>query len=103
MRSQQSSPGVSAPALATRQSVRTGFEEDTIAAALEDKLHFDLAIPFEYASRHDWFMALALVVRDRLLDRYLRTLDIVVHSPTKVVAYLSAEFLMGPQLGNNLL
>ena len=92
----------SAPATDER-SVRTGLSEEAIAAALLDKLHYAQAVPIEFASRHDWYMALALAVRDRLLDRYLATLDAVVQSRAKVVAYLSAEFLTGPHLGNNLI
>ncbi len=48
-------------------------------------------------------MALALAVRDRLLDRYMTTIDTVLQSRAKVVAYFSAEYLTGPHLGNNLL
>ena len=50
-------------------------------------------------------MALALAVRERMLDRYMETLHTVTapQSHRKVVAYLSAEFLTGPHLGNNLL
>jgi glycogen phosphorylase len=84
-------------------SVRTGLSEEAIAAAIADKLHYEQAVPFEDASRHDWYMALALTVRDRLLDRYLTTLHAVLESRAKVVAYLSAEFLTGPHLGNHLI
>ncbi|MEB3307510.1 MAG: glycogen/starch/alpha-glucan phosphorylase, partial [Cyanobacteriota bacterium] len=55
------------------------------------------------ASRHDLYMALSYAVRDRLMTRYLAGLEAIRSTPTRVVAYLSAEFLIGPQLGNNLL
>ena len=50
-------------------------------------------------------MALAYTARDRMLDRYIKTVEAiaVAHTATKVVAYLSAEFLTGPHLGNSLL
>jgi glycogen phosphorylase len=40
-----------------------------------------------------------------MLDRYIRTVDAIAASDSggKVVAYLSAEFLTGPHLGNSLL
>ena len=43
-------------------------------------------------------MALAYTVRDRMLHRYIATLETIAdaHIPIKVVAYLSAEFLTGP-------
>ena len=74
-----------------------------IAAAIADKLHYEQAVPVGEASRHDWYMALALAVRDRLLGRYLTTLGAVLESRAKVVAYLSAEFLTGPHLVSNLI
>ena len=88
---------------AGHEPARRGPDDDVLAAELYDKLHYSQAIPSALASRHDWYMALALVVRDRLLDGYLRTIDAVLQSRTKVVAYLSAEFLTGPHLGNNLI
>ena len=50
-------------------------------------------------------MALAYTVRDRMLHRYIATLETIAdaHIPIKVVAYLSAEFLTGPHLGNSLI
>ena len=47
-------------------------------------------------------MALAYTVRDRLMQRWIKTLRNFTEDLT-VVAYLSAEFLIGPQLGTNLI
>jgi starch phosphorylase len=84
--------------------VRTGLEADAIAEALLDNLHYLVARLPQHATRNDWYMALAYTVRDRVLDRYIQTLDSMTQSGTevKVVAYLSAEFLTGPHLGNGL-
>jgi starch phosphorylase len=92
-------------ALADRPRVRTGLDADAIADALIDNLHFLQAKRPEHATRNDWYMALAYTVRDRVLDRYIRTLDAIAgpDSTAKVVAYLSAEFLTGPHLGNGLI
>jgi starch phosphorylase len=84
-------------------SIRTGLGEEAIAAAVVDHLHYEQAIPSKFATRHDWYMALALAVRDRLLDRYLTGIGSLLKSHPKVVAYLSAEFLTGPHLGNHLI
>jgi starch phosphorylase len=86
-------------------SVRTGLTADAIAEALIDNLHCLQAKLPERATRNDWYMALAYTVRDRMLDRYIRTLEAMTAARTgvKVVAYLSAEFLMGPHLGNGLI
>jgi len=55
------------------------------------------------ATRHDYYMALAYTVRDRMLHRWISTAEAYTKHGSRTVAYLSAEFLMGPHLGNNLL
>ncbi|WP_250474489.1 glycogen/starch/alpha-glucan phosphorylase [Caballeronia sp. GAFFF1] len=57
----------------------------------------------DIATRHDWYMALAFSVRDRMLARWAASTKIYAAKDVKVACYLSAEFLIGPQLGNNLL
>jgi glycogen phosphorylase len=55
------------------------------------------------ASRNDYYMALAFAVRDRMLQRWISTAAAYTEKGSRTVAYLSAEFLMGPHLGNNLI
>ena len=55
------------------------------------------------ATRADYHLALAHVVRDRLLQRWISTAAAYTAQGVRTVAYLSAEFLVGPHLGNNLL
>src|SRR6195256_6990130 len=55
------------------------------------------------ATRHDYYMALAYTVRDRMLPRWISTAEAYTSHGSRTVAYLTAEFLMGPHLGNNLL
>jgi glycogen phosphorylase len=77
---------------------------EEIASALIDNLRYRQAKHAEHATLNDWYMALAYTIRDRLLDRYIVTVgEIASTTPTKVVAYLSAEFLTGPHLGNALI
>jgi starch phosphorylase len=57
----------------------------------------------ETASLHDWYAALAYTVRDRMLQRWNKTVHTFIRQDTRVVGYLSAEFLMGPHLGNALI
>jgi starch phosphorylase len=85
-------------------NVRTGLEADAIAHALTDNLHCLQAKLPQHATRNDWYMALAYTVRDRMMDRYIATVETIAGNNTaKVVAYLSAEFLTGPHLGNSLI
>ena len=87
------------------QNVRTGLSADAIAEALVDNLRYLQAKLPEHATRNDWYMALAYTVRDRILERYINTVEAIsgASSTAKVVAYFSAEFLTGPHLGNSLI
>ncbi|MCE5244062.1 MAG: hypothetical protein LLF99_12775, partial [Desulfobacteraceae bacterium] len=55
------------------------------------------------ASKNDIYMALAYTVRDQLLHRWIKTIEQLAREDVKAVAYLSAEFLLGPHLENNLI
>ena len=86
------------------ENIRTGLGADAIAEALIDNLHYLQAKLPQHATHNDWYMALAYAVRDRILSRYISTVDAMTSAATtKVVAYLSAEFLTGPHLGNGLI
>ena len=87
------------------QSIRTGLEADAIATALIDNLHCLQGKLPQHATRNDWYMALACTVRDRMMHRYIGTVEAISQTKTnaKAVAYLSAEFLTGPHLGNALI
>ena len=86
-------------------SIRTSLDRTAVTQALIENLHCMQAKRPQSATRNDWFMALAYTVRDRALDRYIATLERISgeHPSAKVVAYLSAEFLTGPHLANNLI
>jgi starch phosphorylase len=57
----------------------------------------------QVATTHDLYMALAYTVRDQLLHRWIKTVERYLETDVKVVSYLSAEFLLGPHLKNNLI
>jgi starch phosphorylase len=82
---------------------RSGLSADDVFDGMTEHLFFTLGKLAPTASRHDLYMALSYAVRDRLMTRYLAGIEALHKAPTRVVAYLSAEFLIGPQLGNNLL
>jgi len=84
------------------EPTRTGLSPDTLARALRDNLYYTQGRIPEVATRHDWYAALAYTVRDRLLQRWIKTVHTLMQQDTRVVSYLSAEFLMGPHLGNAL-
>ena len=82
---------------------RSGLAANEVFDGMTEHLFYTLGKLAPTASRHDLYMALSYAVRDRLITRYLAGLEALRKTPTRAVAYLSAEFLIGPQLGNNLL
>ena len=57
----------------------------------------------EMATPNDLYMALAYTVRNQLLERWLNTVENYGRAGVRMVSYLSAEFLLGPHLENNLI
>jgi starch phosphorylase len=84
-------------------NVRTGNSPAEIKQSILDNLYCSQARIPQTATLNDWYMALAYTVRDRMLDNWLKSNIHRGRKDLKIVSYLSAEFLMGPHLGNNLM
>ena len=82
---------------------RTGSSAAAIELAIADHLVYSLGRIAPIANVYDHYSALSLAVRDRLQHRWAQTTELYLKEADKVVCYLSAEFLMGPYLGNSLL
>jgi starch phosphorylase len=54
------------------------------------------------ATQADYYTALAYTVRDLALRRWVSTAEAYTTHAVRTVAYFSAEYLLGPHLGNNL-
>src|SRR5690349_21312214 len=80
-----------------------GLDARSIRRDFVAKLFFELAKFPGVATRNDHYLALAYVVRDRLLHRWVRSARAYLEGQHRTVVYLSAEYLLGPQLPNNLL
>ena len=92
------------PAPATRPDPqRATVDVEALARAIVDHLFYTRGTLPEHASRNDWYLALAHAVRDRLLDKWVMTARTLMQQDVRVVGYLSAEFLVGPHLANNVL
>jgi glycogen phosphorylase len=74
-----------------------------IKQAFLDNLHSRLGRLERFATKNDLYLALALTVRDRLFERIVETMDTYGGVNARRIAYLSAEYLPGPHLANNLL
>lgn len=82
---------------------RTGLSVETLKRAFLDNLFYIQGKFPALASIKDYYMALAYTVRDRLLQRWIHSASAYTQNGARTVCYLSAEFLMGPHLGNNLI
>ncbi|WP_239121538.1 MULTISPECIES: glycogen/starch/alpha-glucan phosphorylase [Spirulina sp. CCY15215] len=82
---------------------RTGLSIETLRRAVADNLFYLQGKFLGTATKNDYYMALAYTVRDRLLQRWLNTVQTYIREEVKIVCYLSAEFLVGPHLANNLI
>lgn len=70
--------------------------------AIENHLKCTLARDARTATRQDWYLATAHAVRDRIMERYIVTMQTHANANTRRVYYLSLEYLMGRMLHNNL-
>src|SRR6202012_4756585 len=95
------------PAVATGITARIALpaeDEDvaTLRRALVAKLAYAVGKDPIVASPHDWFIATALTVRDRIVDRWFPSTRAIYAEKRKRVYYLSLEFLIGRLLFDSL-
>ncbi len=84
-------------------AARTGLSVADLKQSFLDNLFCGLGRLADGATRNDAYTALAMSVRDRVLAQSVRTMEAYRGHDARAVAYLSAEFLPGPHLANNLL
>jgi starch phosphorylase len=88
---------------AGKEACATADTADQFRRDIAEKL-FCMAGKFpEVATKNDYYLALAYAVRDRIVRNWIRTAETYFQRAVRSVIYLSAEFLIGPQLGTNLL
>jgi starch phosphorylase len=94
---------VSAPASRIRvEDDRTGMHPIVLSRAFSDHVQFSRSRDLAMATAFDRYVALALAVRDRLVQRWARTQRAYYDKDVKRAYYLSAEFLLGRTLVANL-
>ncbi|EKD46085.1 MAG: hypothetical protein ACD_69C00028G0010 [uncultured bacterium] len=84
------------------ESIRIGTQVSSIKQSFIDNLAYIQGRFSPIASMNDYYMALAYTVRDRLMNHWIKTARTYLEKESRTICYLSAEFLLGPQLGNNL-
>ncbi len=85
---------------------RTRIDAESIAQAFIDHLYYTQGVTLINSSINDLYLALSYTIRDRMLSSWIKASQDIIESKIntdyKLVAYLSAEFLPGPHLANNL-
>ena len=76
---------------------------DAVQQSLTNHLIFSVGKDTITATHRDWFFALAEVVRERLIERWMETMRRYYHNDAKRVYYFSMEFLIGRSLMNSVL
>jgi glycogen phosphorylase len=94
---------LSADLMHVSENDRTSLSKDSFKRAFLDNLFYTQGKFLQVATHKDYYQALAYTVRDRLLYRWVSTATAYTDHASRTVSYLSAEFLMGPSLGNNLI
>ncbi len=84
------------------EHIRTGMSKEALKQAYMDNLFYVQGRPWDAASVNDQYAAAAYTVRDRLLGRWVKSAEVYKKNKARTVCYLSAEFLLGPHLLNNL-
>jgi starch phosphorylase len=85
------------------ENIRTGTTVTELKRAFLDSLTYDQGRNPERATTLDYYLAVASSIRDRLTQRWLDTSRTYTQQDVRIVCFLSAEYLLGPHLGNNLL
>src|SRR5215470_11544204 len=81
----------------------TPDEVARMQASILHYLKYKLGRDPETANGHDWWIATATAVRDRVIERGLDTYNLHRKNNVRRVYYLSMEYLMGRLMLNNLI
>ena len=82
---------------------RKGMDKKSLQLSFANHLEYSLSKDQYTATVRDLYHSLALTARDRMIERWIRTQQLYHKRDMKRVYYLSAEYLMGRALTNNLI
>ncbi|MEM7444022.1 MAG: glycogen/starch/alpha-glucan family phosphorylase, partial [Pseudomonadota bacterium] len=81
---------------------KRGLDKEALKRSFLEWLVYAVGKDAEHAKPHDWFVSVALAVRDRLVDHWMASTRSYYERDQKRVYYLSLEFLIGRLLENSM-
>ncbi len=75
---------------------------ESLSAAFLNHLTHTVGRPLEFSTSFEQYCALAHTVRDLVMENWIATVQGYRRPDLRVVAYLSAEYLLGPHLLNDI-
>ncbi|MCB5204345.1 glycogen/starch/alpha-glucan phosphorylase [Neorhizobium sp. T786] len=85
----------SLPAVELPQPTPRSNRPEILAEEIIERLTYRIGKDAKVAKPHDWLTAAILVVRDRIIDKWMESTRSVYRTGDKRVYYLSLEFLIG--------
>ena len=80
-----------------------GRDKKSLQEDFVNHLEFSLAKDRYSATKLDFYKCIALLVRDRLFERWIETQQAYYDKDVKRIYFISMEYMMGRLLGNNML
>lgn len=84
------------------KNIHRDMSTQGIKLSLQDNRCYTLAKDQYSATKHDNYLSLAVAIRDRIVERWIKTQQHYHKNNLKRVYYLSMEFLIGRMLGNHI-
>jgi glycogen phosphorylase len=85
------------------ESIHGRHDAAAFRQAIVDNLYYSRGQGLQSASLNDGYVSLSYTVRDYLMRRWRETTDTQFDANPRFVYYLSAEYLLGPQMRKNML